>query len=381
MIIAVNTRLLIKNKLEGIGWFTYETLVRITQNHPEHTFYFLFDRKPHPDFIFASNVIPVVLKPQARHPLLWYIWFEISVSWFLRKHRVDLFVSPDGFIPLKCKIPCLNVIHDINFHHFPNGIPLLTRKYYNYFFPRFAQKAARIVTVSEYSKADIAKSFKININKIDVAHNGANKIFKPEKDFEIQEIRTELTNGKPYFLFVGALSPRKNVARLILAFNQFCKIHKSDIKLVIVGERMFMTNDIKDALSSITDPNSIVFCGRLQIERLQQVMSSALALVYTPYFEGFGIPLVEAMRCHLPIIASNRTSIPEVVGDAALIVDPFDVDAIATAMAQIATNPNLRKELAQKSAARKEIFSWDKTAQTLYNAMIATIKEKSINNA
>ena len=134
MIIAVNTRLLLKNKLEGIGWFTYETLSRITKNHPEHIFYFLFDRPYHSDFVFESNVTPIVLPPPARHPVLFYIWFEISVARFLRKLKPDLFLSPDGYLSLKTKTTSLAVIHDINFEHYPEDFPLIHKKILSLFF-------------------------------------------------------------------------------------------------------------------------------------------------------------------------------------------------------------------------------------------------------
>src|SRR6056297_2157265 len=135
MKIAVNTRLLLKNRLDGMGWFTYETLKRITKAHPEHHFFFLFDRPYHTDFIFSDNITAVILNPPARHPVLWYLWLEISVKRFLKKNKIDLFVSPDGFIPLKSSIPSVAVVHDINFHHRPGDVPPLTRFYYNYYFP------------------------------------------------------------------------------------------------------------------------------------------------------------------------------------------------------------------------------------------------------
>lgn len=377
MRIAVNTRFLIKDKLEGIGWFTYETMRRITNNHPEHQFYFLFDRKPDPHFIFSQNITPIVLSPQARHPFLWYIWFEISVQRFLKRSNIDLFVSPDGYIPLRIKIPSLSVIHDINFHHYPKGIPLLTRYYYKYFFPRFAKKATEIVTVSEYSKNDICKSFNIPPSKITVAYNGANLTYTPVTPSEMQNCRNEITNGKPYFVFVGALNPRKNVPRLIDAFNLFLKESGLDFYMVIVGEPMFLNKGIKNALTRLEDQSRVVFTGRLQVKKLREVLGSACALTYIPYFEGFGIPLVEAMRCHIPIIASNKTSIPEVVADAAFLVDPFNIPSIANAMQQVATSKELQQTLSAKSAERKDYFSWDKTAEILYQAMHKIIKTLS----
>lgn len=125
MKIAVNTRLLLKNRLEGIGWFTYETMKRIAQWHPEHEFFFLFDRPYDPKFIFSNNITPVVLYPQSRHPILWYLWFEVSVKRFLKSNSIDLFISPDGYMSLSSDVPQLGIIHDINFFHYPNDLPLL----------------------------------------------------------------------------------------------------------------------------------------------------------------------------------------------------------------------------------------------------------------
>jgi glycosyltransferase involved in cell wall biosynthesis len=373
MKIVVNTRLLIKNKLEGIGWFTFETMRRIAAWHPEHSFIFLFDRQPSEEFLFSSNIKPVVLKPQARHPLLWYIWFEFSVARYLKNNPADLFLSPDGFIPLNSNIPSIAVIHDINFYHFPKGIPILTRFYYNLFFPKFARRATKVVTVSHYSKNDIASNFKVLPEKIIVTHNGANECYVPLNNEEKDKVIREYSDGKPYFVFVGALNPRKNVARLIKAFDLFLNDSGLDYHLLIVGEPMFMTNDIKVSLDSITNKNSVIFTGRLQVEALRYVVGAAVALAYTPYFEGFGIPMVEAMYCHVPIIASNRTSMPEVAGDAAYYVDPFDVNSIAKALIEVATNDNLRESLSKKAEERKKLFSWNYTAENLYKCIVNVV--------
>lgn len=369
MKIAINTRLLIKNKLEGIGWFTFETMKRITRNHPEHEFFFLFDRKPHPDFLFSTNITPVVLQPPARHPFLWYLWFEFSVARFLKKNKIELFVSTDGFIPLNSKTPSIAVIHDINFYHFPEWIPFLVRKYYNWFFPKFAQQAASIVTVSEYSKNDIAKCFNVDLNKITVAHNGANLAFEPITEDEKNQVKEKYSKGNPYFVFVGALNPRKNVASLLKAFDIFIDKTKLDYSLVIVGEPMFMTDDITQALKGMKHKNLVEFSGRLQVNELRMVMGGATALVFVPYFEGFGIPMVEAMYCHVPIIASNKTAMPEVAGDAAYYVDPYNISSIADAMEIVATDHKLREALAAKAEKRKELFTWDNTANKLYECM------------
>ena len=178
MKIAVNTQHLLKGKLEGIGWFAHETLSRITQEHPEHEFIFIFDRQWDQSFIYSDNITPVKTLIPSRHPFLWFWHYEIDIPRILKKYNPDLFFSPDGWMSLKTTIPTVDVIHDINFVHRPNDFPYLVRKYYNRFFPKFAKKAKRIITVSEYSKKDINTSFSIPKNKIDVSYNGCNPFYK-----------------------------------------------------------------------------------------------------------------------------------------------------------------------------------------------------------
>ena len=122
MRIAINTRFLLKDKLEGIGWFTFEVVKQLVTNHPEHEFIFLFDRPYDKSFVFAKNVTPVVINPPARHPLLWYWWFEWSVPYALKKHKIDLFFSPDGYLSLKTNVPTVIVMHDLAFEHHPEDV-------------------------------------------------------------------------------------------------------------------------------------------------------------------------------------------------------------------------------------------------------------------
>src|SRR5690606_8870517 len=184
-------------------------------------FVFLFDRNFDEEFIFSDNITPLILSPQARHPFLYYAWFQFSVKNILNKMQPDLFLSPDGFLSLGAKCKQLPVIHDINFAHYPQNVKWLTAKYYNRYFPRYAKEAARIATVSQFSKNDIAKTYHIAPEKIDVVYNGINSFFKPLSETEKQNTKQKFSKGKDYFLFVGSLSPRKNIPNLIKAFAQF----------------------------------------------------------------------------------------------------------------------------------------------------------------
>ncbi len=377
MKIAVNTRLLLKNRLEGIGWYTFETLRRIVKAHPEHSFYFLFDRPYDSSFVFEENVTPVVLAPQARHPILFMIWFDISVNRFLRKNKIDIFLSPDGYLSLRTKTPSLAVIHDLNFEHYPKDLPWVDRKYYQYFFPRFAQKACRVATVSEFSKKDISQQYNVPLDKIDVTLNGMNNKFSTIDESEKVKIRAKFSDSKPFFLFVGALHPRKNLTNMFLAFDKFKSEKQSDVKFVIVGEKKWWTKSIANVYENMEFKDEVIFLGRRSAEELCQLMASSLALVYVSYFEGFGIPILEAFACGTAVITSNVTSMPEVAGDAAILVDPFSHDEIALAMERISSDEDFRNRLIEKANIRKDKFSWDITATQLWESVEKLIDEIS----
>ncbi len=374
MNIAVNTRLLIQNKLEGIGWFTCESLKRITIQHPEHHFYFIFDREYDPEFLFADNITPIIQFPQARHPLLYYAWFEIALPKLFEKIKPDLFLSPDGFLSLTSNIRSLAVFHDLNFEHYPEDIPYWTRRFYRHYFPKYATKAARIATVSAYSREDIVRQYQVPSEKIDVVYDGYNEAYHPLSEPEKQKIRNQYTEGQPYFVFIGSLHPRKNLANLFRAFDLFKKSNPSDVKLMIVGARRWWTRDIEAAYNKMNFSDDVIFAGRLNISELSGILGAALALTYVSYFEGFGIPIVEAFRCDTPVITSEVTSMPEVAADAALLVDPFKPESIAEALYKAYQYESIRDDLVIRGRKRKDIFSWQRTADLLWESIEKAVK-------
>lgn len=380
MKIAVNTRLLLKNKMDGIGQFTYQSFLHITKNNPEHQFVFIFDRKPHPDFIKEKNISYKVIAPQTRHIILIKIWYQISLHKLLKKINADIFVGTDGIIPLKTNTKTLSVIHDLNFEHHPEHLPNNVRKFYCKYFPLFSKKANRIATVSEYSKSDIVKTYNIDADKIDVVYNGANKNFKPISEEEQSLVKDEYTQGANFFLFVGTLHPRKNLINLFKAFDKFKKESDSGYKLLVVGKKMWWTNEIENTYNNLNHKNDIIFVGRVPENDLYKIIASAYALTYVPVFEGFGIPLAEAMNCGVPVITSNVTSMPEVVEEAGILVNPNSVDDICSAMKRISADNKLRQELSEKSLIQAKKFNWERTGDLLWESIVKTIRENYITN-
>jgi glycosyltransferase involved in cell wall biosynthesis len=367
--IAVNTRLLIKDKLEGIGWFSVEALSRIVQQHPEHEFYFIFDRLYDPSFIFAPNVKAIVVPPQARHPVLYFIWFEMVIPRILKKIQADLFLSPEGYLSLRSDIKQVAVIHDLNFEHYPKDLPLLESWYYRTFFPKYAHKATRIVTVSEFSKSDIIQHYHIEDEKIDVVYNGVNQIFQPVSESLKQQTRREYSMDCEYFICVGSVHKRKNIVNLLKAFDLFRAAQRTNIKLLIVGQKRWWTRDMQSTLNQMKYHSDVIFSGRVETEELRLLMGSAIALTYVSYHEGFGIPILEAFSCETPVITSAITSMPEVAGEASILTDPFSPDSIADAMKRIYKEGELREELIKKGCERRKQFSWQKTADALWNCI------------
>lgn len=373
MRIAVNTRLLLKGKLEGLGRFTDETLKLMVAQHPEHEFFFLFDRPFDESFVYSDNVTPIVVNPPARHPVLWHVWFEMSVPKVLKRINPDLFLSPDGFLSLKSDVKSLPVIHDLNFVHNPKDLAKSHSWFYNRYFPKYAAKAARIATVSEYSRQDIAKQYGIEESKIDVVYNGVSERFSPLDESHKKVVQEKWSSGLPYFIYVGSIHQRKNIERMLQAFDEFKKTGQPH-KFILVGNRKWWTTSMQNSLDAMQFKDDVIFAGRVSDKDLNDLMGGAQANVYVSTFEGFGIPIIEAFQSGVPVITSNTTSMPEVAGDAALVVGPFSVSSISDAMISIAKDELLRKQLIQKGQERAKQFTWQRTADLLWESISKTLE-------
>lgn len=373
MRIGVNTRLFLKGKLEGIGWFMHETLKRMVREHPEHEFYFFFDRPYDESFVFAPNVTPVVLSPQARHPVLFYIWFEWSIARALKKHKIDVFLSPDNYASLRTKVPTCLVVHDLAFEHYPHFVSKINLMHYKRYVPKFVRKAQRIIAVSEFTKQDIVSRYGVDAAKIDIVYNGAHELYQPLGYEAKQSIREKYTDGKQFFLFTGSLHPRKNVINLLKAFVKFKRRQKSPMKMVIVGRMAWLAKDIEEAKAKMPFKEEVIWLGYVDIEELAKITASAYAMVYPSLFEGFGIPILESLKTGVPAIASDTSSMPEVLGNAGILVNPEEVESIAAAMEKMYKEEPLRNKFIQEAAVQSAKFSWDRSARLLYESLMKCV--------
>lgn len=280
MDIAVNVRFLLPgNQLEGIGRFTYETLKRLVRAQPQHTFHLLFDRAYDERYVLGPNVVPHVLFPPARHPFLWVAWFEGAVALWLRRHRPAVFFSPDGYTTLATRVPRVTVLHDLAFEHYPEHMSVLEHKYYQFFAPRFARASEQLVAVSEATQQDIVQTYGVAASRIRIAYNAADAHFRPQPVEVQQATRERFAAGKPYFLFVGALHPRKNLVNLLKAFDAFKEQAGAPAKLLIVGRTAWKAGPMFDVYQQMQHRHDVHLTGRVTDAELIHLYAAALKIL------------------------------------------------------------------------------------------------------
>jgi glycosyltransferase involved in cell wall biosynthesis len=289
----------------------------------------------------------------------------VTLGAVLRRNPVDVlhvqFTSP----PM-APCPVVVSIHDLSFEHLPETFKRRSRMQMRLTVRRSARKAARILTLSESVRSDIIETYAIAPELVTTIPLAAADHFTPVTDEkELQRVRHTYAITGDYILSVGSIQPRKNLKRLVDAYVRL-RAERQGVKLptlVLVGKRAWLYGETLRAIEQSGVGDKIVLTDYVSETDLPALYSGAICFVYPSYFEGFGLPPLEAMKCGTPVIVGNRTSLPEVVGDAALLVDPFDEAEIAAALGRVIDNPDLREKLRVKGLKRAGKFSWQDTAR------------------
>lgn len=306
--------------VHGIGRFSYEVLNRLSN----------------------TDILEKGPKPLSIHNLFWQPYHL-----FRQQKKYKIFFTP-GFNPVHIStIPSIITIADLIHLYGPEKQSYAKRIFYEYFIKPSLHQAYKIFTVSEFSKQTIAKWGKISTDKIINVGCGISAVFHP--------IGKKHAPGFPYFLYVGNTKLHKNVPRLIHAFAHA----NFDGKLILTGECNAVLSEV---IQQNKLQNRVIFSKKLTEDELASFYRGATALLFPSLYEGFGLPPLEAMACGTPVLTSNVTSIPEVVGNAAVVVDPYDVDAMTDGMNRLVHDNALRESLIEKGLQRAQVFSWDKTA-------------------
>lgn len=289
----------------------------------------------------------------------------ISLPRKAREHALDiLFVTYTA--PLFCPCPIVLAVHDISYVHFPEFFPPRVRLQLSTLIPWSLQQASHVTVLSEYTKRDIMEHYGVPEDKITVTYLSAHERFRPiERSHALNQLQQRYSVGEHFILTVGNLQPRKNIPRLIQAFAQLRRTGKIDHQLVIIGQDLWYAESVRQTVQALGVENEILFTGYVADEDLPLWYNAADLFVYPSIFEGFGIPPLEAMRCGTTTITSNASSLPEVIGEATLSFDPYDVEELSHTIYTVLSDENLRERLAKQCLERSRVFSWEHSAQIL----------------
>jgi len=307
-----------------------------------------------------QNRLDIIAPPAKSRGVRGHLWEQISLP---RRMRSDLLWSPSTTGPLAVKQQVVT-IHDCAYFDQANCFSRSFAAWYQFLVPRLARAARRIIAVSEYSKQRIVELCRVPADKVAVIYNGVGKQFRPHSTDEVAIARTKLGLPQRYALCVGSLEPRKNLARFLQAWQQV-QPRLDGLSLVLVGAKSHVFRDIGLA----QPPAGVQLAGYLDDELLPAVYAGAEFFVYPSIYEGFGLPVIEAMASGVPVITSNVTSLPEVGGDAAMFVDPLCVESIAAGIENMAQSEQLRSELSRQGIARAERFDWQRTADETWQVL------------
>ncbi len=360
MRIGIDARLVYYSQA-GIGQYILRLTRELAEIDNENEFILLQSRK---------DKVAITSKPNFKRVSLWtpsHHWLE---QWALRAEisplGLDVLHSPDFIPPFRRNCKSIITIHDLAFLLYPHFLTRESARYYSQI-DQAVRRTDHIIAVSENTKQDTIALLGVPEHKITVIYEAADPIFRPLDEKErLHHVKSKYAIPGDYILFVSTIEPRKNIPTLLRAYRQLLDDYKLSVKLVIVGRRGWLSEEVFAVAEELKLTQDAFFLGRVPVEDLLYLYNGAQLLVHPSIYEGFGLPPLEAMACGTPVIVSNVSALPEVVGDASLLVDPQDVSALTVGIWRVLTDRDLRTDMIAKGFERAKCFSWKKTArQTL----------------
>ncbi len=356
----------VKEKYRGIGRYTINlinALARIDESNQYHLYinglWPCGVRVPADNFCLDSGMAWSLFSRSR------FLEWQVRAPADLRARRFDVFhFTFSQNVPLLKSGPIVVTVHDLisiifREHYRHNKL----RPLFDWMWTKATKKADRIIAVSESTKRDIIEYLDVSEDKIKVVYEAADPIYRPVTEDEAESVKRRFKTNGSYIMYVGGMDPRKNLEGLLDAYRRLPTDLSREHKLVVVGRLDQWYPEIEKLISEFGLRERVVFTGFVPDEMLVALYNGASVFVLPSLYEGFGLPLLEAMSCRTPVVCSNAASIPEVIGDAALMVDPHDVDGLAAAIERALTDSELREGLREKGFKRAKSFSWEKTAR------------------
>ena len=358
---------------DGLSRYLTELLVRLVAATADTVHWTLFTRQPLDRWEKFPNV-DVIADRLPKH-LGRITWQLLLASRKLKGHHFDLLWAPTQRIPrgIPDSLPIVVTVHDLAWIKAPKTMRITSRVMDRLLMPASNRKNVSAIAVSQSTATDLSELLDVSREQITVVHNGAAKLAQPNLTASTDK---PPLSGRQYFLFVGTIEPRKNTERLLLAYHKARQARPRFPALVIVGEKGWGQKPLSRYINELELNDDVFVAGKVTNESLHVHYQNALAVVLPSLYEGFGLPLAEGMQYGLPLLTSNRSCLPEVAGDAGLLVDPISIQDIATGMTRLATEPELTEGLRQKSRSRGALFSWEKSAQETLNVLLGAARQR-----
>lgn len=299
------------------------------------------------------------------------LWTHVRLAAELRRHPPDVLFVPAHVLPFYCPVPAIVTVHDLGYRHYPDTHRLFDRWYLDWTTRRHCRTARSIIADSLATKQDLLDFYGADPARINVVYLGRNESLVPVTDSKfITQAKARYNIGRDYLFYLGTLHPRKNLVRLIEAFYQAIQTTSTEhLQLVIAGQRGWLYDEIFARVEQLGLVGRVIFPGYVADGDKPALLSGALAYVFPSLYEGFGLPVLEAMACGTPVLTSNCSSLPEVAGSAALLIDPRHTGEIAEGLVQLITDPDLRQQLVQRGYRQFRAFSWSQAAAQVWELL------------
>jgi len=357
MRVGIDARLVFYSQA-GIGQYILHLVDGLAKVDQKNEYVLLQSRKDDTSILEQPNFRRVSLWTPSHHRLERY---ALNVE--LMRLGLDVLHSPDFIPPHRPSCKSVITIHDLAFLLYPHFLTKESARYYGHI-DQAVRWTDHIIAVSENTKRDTVQHLGVPEDKITVVYEAPSPIFRPMDRQKAEEwVRDHHGVDGRFVLFVSTIEPRKNVPTLVQAIGQLRECYKEDVHLVLAGGKGWLFEDAFATIEELNLDAQVHFLGRVSSEELLYLYNAAELLAHPAFYEGFGLPPLEAMACGLPVIVSNVASLPEVVGDAGLLIDPHDVDELAVAMWRILTDSELRQEMRDKGLKQAQRFSWERAAR------------------